>query len=102
QRRARRRLRRLVAHRLRGSLPPRRAGAQQAQALVQLRGRFTLWFAVAAVVTRYVLVRSYRREHDRNQAAAEESVRRALGQLEDDVARTIGPDALGSKDHELV
>jgi nitrogen fixation/metabolism regulation signal transduction histidine kinase len=77
---------------------------------VRLRGRFALWFAlaalvpiaVAAVVTQYMVARSYRQEHVRTRVAAESAVRRAVGQLQEDVARTISADALGSKDHELV
>ena len=56
---------------------------------MRLRGRFTLWFAIAALVpiaiaalvTREVLARSYRKDYDRDRAAAELTVRGELRRL---------------------
>jgi two-component system, NtrC family, nitrogen regulation sensor histidine kinase NtrY len=77
---------------------------------MQLRVRFTLWFAlaalvpiaVAAVVTRYVVARSYRQEHERTRLATEQAVRGAIEEIEKQVEGPIAAHALGSKDHEVV
>ncbi len=76
---------------------------------MRLRGRFTLWFAlaalvpivVAAVVTRHVVARSYRQEHERTRAAAEQALRREVERLRAELEVKVGPDVLGSKDHDL-
>ena len=65
---------------------------------MKLRGRFTLWFAIAALlpiaiaalVTRAVLARSYRADHDRTRTAAEETVRGERRRLEREVADAVG------------
>ncbi len=76
---------------------------------MRLRGRFTLWFAltalvpiaVAAVVTRYVVARSYRQEYERTRLAAEQALRREVERLRVELEVKVGPDVLGSKDHDL-
>ncbi len=75
---------------------------------MRLRGRFTLWFAVAALVpiaiaalvTREVLARSYRNEYQRTRAAAELTVRGELHRLEDQVRDAVG--GLASKNYPFV
>jgi two-component system, NtrC family, nitrogen regulation sensor histidine kinase NtrY len=77
---------------------------------VRLRGRFTLWFAlaalvpitVAALVTRYMLARSYRDEHARTRIDTEAAVRASVAELQRSVQGPIAEDALGSRDHEVV
>jgi two-component system nitrogen regulation sensor histidine kinase NtrY len=75
---------------------------------VRLQGRFTLWFslaavipiAVAALVTREVVSRSYRGEHDRARSAAEQAVRREVEQLSSGVGKTVK--AMADRNHHLV
>ncbi|MCA9678336.1 MAG: HAMP domain-containing protein [Kofleriaceae bacterium] len=77
---------------------------------MKLRGRFTLWFALAAlvpialaaVVTRYVVARSYRREYERTRIAAEQALRREVERAGAQIEDAVGPDALGSTDLELI
>ncbi len=85
---------------------------------MKLRGRFTIWFAlaallpivVAALVTWYVLDSSYREEDARTRSAAEQAVRGEKAALEAAVARHVDANppgkldapALGSKDHKLL
>jgi signal transduction histidine kinase len=76
---------------------------------VQLRGRFSLWFAlaalvpiaVAAMVTRYLLARSYREEHERTRVDAQSAVRREIEDVEADVEAKLAPEVLG-RDHDLI
>ena len=75
---------------------------------MRLRGRFTLWFglaavipiAVAALITREVVARSYRGEHDRTRNAAEQAVRREISRLSTAVGDTVL--ALASRDDPFV
>ena len=77
---------------------------------MRLRGRFTLWFAlaalvpiaVAAVVTRYVVARTYRQEHERTRIATEQAVRNAVEGLERQVEQTVEAGALGSNQHPVI
>ena len=65
---------------------------------MRLRARFTLWFAVAALVpiaiaalvTREVLARSYRNEYDRTRGVAEVVMRGELRRLEERVRQEAG------------
>ena len=65
---------------------------------MKLRGRFTLWFAVAALVpiaiaalvTREVLARSYRQDYQRTRTATEQTVRGELRRLDDKVKNDRG------------
>ncbi len=81
---------------------------------MRLRPRFTLSFALAALVpiaaaaliTRYVVADSYRREHDRTRVSAQQAVQRAVRQFQSGVRRTIiaDPDqkeVLGPR-HDLI
>jgi signal transduction histidine kinase len=75
---------------------------------VRLRGRFTLSFAlaalvpiaVAAVVTREVVARSFRDDYRSNRAAVEQAVRREVQRLEDGVVTTVK--TVASREHPLV
>ncbi|HVV84852.1 MAG TPA: ATP-binding protein [Kofleriaceae bacterium] len=75
---------------------------------MRLRGRFTLWFAIAALVpiaiaalvTREVLARSYRNEYQRSRAAAEQAARSELRRLETDVKAKVG--GLASKSYPFI
>jgi two-component system nitrogen regulation sensor histidine kinase NtrY len=77
---------------------------------MKLRGRFALWFslaavvpiAVAAVVTQYMVARSYREDHVRERVNADAALKHAIDQQKKLVGAQLSPDALGSKDHELV
>ena len=63
---------------------------------MRLRNRFMLWFglaalvpiAVAAMVTRQVVARSYRDEYQRTRGAAERAARAEVERLEQDLAET--------------
>jgi two-component system, NtrC family, nitrogen regulation sensor histidine kinase NtrY len=75
---------------------------------VRLRPRFTISFAlaalvpiaVAALVTRYVVARGYRQEHERTRVSAQQVIQRAVQQFQRGVAQTIDPEVLGAH-HEL-
>jgi signal transduction histidine kinase len=75
---------------------------------VRLRGRFTLWFAiaalvpiaVAALVTREVLARSYRHEYDRTRDVAEVVMRGELRRLQERVEQEAG--GLSSKSDPFI
>ena len=75
---------------------------------MRLRVRFALWFALAAllpiaaaaVITRGVVARGYRDEYRGNRAAAEQTVKRDLANLQAQVSDTVV--ALGSHDHPFV
>jgi len=64
---------------------------------VKLRGRFTVWFALAALVpiaaaalgTRQVLSDNYREGYERRQRTAESLARQELSRLEGEVGRTV-------------
>jgi len=64
---------------------------------VKLRGRFTLWFslaalvpiAVAALVTRQVVSQSFKQDFERNRAAADRSAKRELSELAGAVESTV-------------
>jgi len=64
---------------------------------VRLRGRFTLWFAVAAlvpiavaaVVTREVVTRSLREDYRSSRAGVETAIRDAVGRRAEDVQRVV-------------
>jgi two-component system, NtrC family, nitrogen regulation sensor histidine kinase NtrY len=64
---------------------------------MKLRGRFTLWFALAALVpiaaaalgTRQVLSNNYREGYERRQRTAESLARQELARLKGEVARTV-------------
>ncbi len=74
---------------------------------MRLRGRFTLWFAVAALVpiaiaalvTREVLARSYRNEYQQTRTAAEQTMRSELRRLEQQVRDATG---MASKNYPFV
>jgi signal transduction histidine kinase len=81
---------------------------------MRLRPRFTLSFALAALVpiaaaaliTRYVVADSYRREHERTRVSAQQAVQRAVGQFQAGARRTILADphekeVLGTS-HDLI
>ena len=71
---------------------------------MKLRGRFTLWFALAAVLPiaaaaigiREVLSDSYRAAYERRRQTAESLARQELGRLQGEVARTV--DTLAQRD----
>jgi two-component system nitrogen regulation sensor histidine kinase NtrY len=75
---------------------------------VRLRGRFTLSFAlaalvpiaVAAVVTREVVARSFQDDHREARAAVEQAVRREVTRLEEGLVAAAG--TLASREHPLV
>jgi two-component system nitrogen regulation sensor histidine kinase NtrY len=75
---------------------------------VRLRGRFTLSFAlaalvpiaVAAVVTREVVARSFQDDHREARAAVEQAVRREVARLEEGLVAAAG--TLASREHPLV
>lgn len=75
---------------------------------MRLRTRFILWFglaalvpiAVAAVVTRAVVARSYRDEYQRTRGAAERAARAELERLEAQLDATAT--ALASRDHPVI
>jgi len=75
---------------------------------VRLRGRFTLWFAIAALVpiaiaalvTREVLARSYRNEYQQTRRNAELTVRGELRRLEGQVGDAVA--GLSSKSYPFV
>jgi signal transduction histidine kinase len=75
---------------------------------MRLRGRFTLWFALAAVVpimvaafiTREVLSRSYRKEYALARSAAEQGVRREVTGLETELAKAVA--AVADRESPLV
>jgi hypothetical protein len=75
---------------------------------VRLRTRFMLWFglaalvpiAVAAVVTRAVVARSYRDEYQRTRGAAERAAKAELERLEAQLEATAT--ALASRDHPVI
>jgi signal transduction histidine kinase len=75
---------------------------------MKLRARFTLWFAlaalvpiaVAALITREVLSTSQRRDFARQRAAAEAAARRELARLEASVSQPVR--FLASSDHPLI
>jgi hypothetical protein len=75
---------------------------------VRLRGRFTLWFSlaallpiiVAAAIAREVLSRSYRKEYALARAAAEQGVRRELAALEGELATAVA--AVADREAPLV
>jgi hypothetical protein len=77
-------------------------------AVVRLRTRFMLWFglaalvpiAVAAVVTRAVVARSYRDEYQRTRGAAERAAKAELERLEAQLEATAT--ALASRDHPVI
>ncbi|HUS67422.1 MAG TPA: hypothetical protein VMZ28_22955, partial [Kofleriaceae bacterium] len=64
---------------------------------MRLRGRFTVWFALAAVLPiaaaaigiREVLSDSYRAAYERRRQTAESLARQELGRLQSEVARTV-------------
>jgi len=72
---------------------------------VRLRGRFTVWFllaalvpiAAAALVTREVVSRSYREDFARDRAFAEQNIRQALSRLEVAVGDSV--EAMTRRDH---
>ena len=76
---------------------------------MQLRGRFSLWFAlaalvpiaVAAMVTRHLLAKSYREEHERSRIDAQTQVQREIEKVKRGVAGTLDPKVLG-REHDLV
>ena len=73
---------------------------------MKLRDRFTIWFAlaallpiaVAALVTWYVLDSSYREEDARTRSAAEQAVRGEKAALEAAVARHVDANPPGKLD----
>jgi two-component system, NtrC family, nitrogen regulation sensor histidine kinase NtrY len=75
---------------------------------MRLRGRFALWFAlaallpiaVAALVTREVVARSFRNDYLRTRAAAEQAMRHELARHEASV--TAAAQALASKNHPFI
>ena len=75
---------------------------------MRLRGRFTLWFAlaalvpiaVAALVTREVVARSFRNDYERTRAAAEAAMRHELARREAQVVTAA--QALASKNHPFI
>ncbi len=75
---------------------------------MRLRGRFTVWFliaalvpiAAAALVTREVVSRSYREDFSRERAGAEQTVRQALSRLEAVVSDSVA--AMASRNHYFV
>jgi signal transduction histidine kinase len=75
---------------------------------VRLRGRFTLWFAaaalvpiaVAALVTREVVARSYRDAYRTQRIAQEQAVRGEVERLGNGVKATV--DALATREHEFI
>ena len=75
---------------------------------MRLRGRFTLWFAlaalvpiaVAALVTREVVARSFRNDYERTRSAAEAAMRHELTRLEAQVVTAA--QALASKNHPFI
>jgi signal transduction histidine kinase len=75
---------------------------------VKLRGRFTIWFALAAVVpiaaaalgTRQVLSNNYREAYLRRQRAAEDLAQQELARLQHEVARTV--ESLAQRDNYVV
>ena len=76
---------------------------------MQLRGRFSLWFAlaalvpiaVAAMVTRYLLAKSYREEHERTRVAAQSQVQGEIDDAEQGIGATLDPKVLG-REHDLI
>jgi len=75
---------------------------------VKLRARFIVWFAlaalvpiaVAALVTREVVARSYRDEYARNRVAAETAARAEVARLEDELI--VKASALASREDPLI
>jgi hypothetical protein len=75
---------------------------------MRLRGRFTLWFmlaalvpvAAAALVTREVLSRSYRDDYARRRAVADQVARHELSRFEEAVVAAVR--TLADLDHALV
>jgi len=75
---------------------------------MKLRARFTVWFAiaalvpiaVAALVTREVVARSYRNEYQRTRNAAEQAMRSELARLGDQVEAAAT--ALASRNHPFI
>ena len=75
---------------------------------MRLRGRFTVWFllaalvpiAVAALVTREEVSRSYREDYSRLRAGAEQTALHELGRIEDLVGDSV--EALASRKHDFV
>ncbi len=75
---------------------------------MRLRGRFTLWFAlaalvpiaVAALVTREVVARSFRNDYQRTRGAAETAMRHELARREAQVVTTA--QALTNKNHPFI
>ena len=75
---------------------------------MKLRARFTLWFAVAALVpiaiaalvTREVLARSYRQDYQRTRTATEQTVRGEQRRLADQVASAA--DALSKRSYPFI
>ena len=75
---------------------------------MRLRGRFALWFAlaallpiaVAALVTREVVARSFRNDYLRTRAAAEQAMRHELARHEAQVGAAAT--ALASKNHPFI
>jgi signal transduction histidine kinase len=75
---------------------------------VRLRGRFTLWFAVAtllpiavaAIVTRFVLVRSYRETYEASRVAVEQATRLEVQRLSEDVEAAVR--AMADREYPLV
>lgn len=72
---------------------------------MRLRGRFTLWFSLAALVpiaaaatiTRTVVSRSYQAQYDKERALAVQTMRRELTRVEASVADAVA--SLASRDH---
>jgi signal transduction histidine kinase len=77
---------------------------------MRLRGRFTLWFAlaalvpiaVAALVTRDVVSRGYTNEFERARLATERSLKRELDRLESSVAGVVADMVAPERRHPLV
>ncbi|MEM9491209.1 MAG: HAMP domain-containing protein, partial [Myxococcota bacterium] len=77
---------------------------------MRLRGRFTLWFALAALVpialaavaTREVISRNSRNNFERDRAAAEANLQRELGRLQDEIAEVVASMFASDDPHPLV
>ncbi len=75
---------------------------------MRLRGRFTLWFAaatlvpiaVAAIVTRFVLVRSARETYQATRVGVEQAARLEVQRLSEDVEAAVR--AMADREYPLV